>query len=327
MQTATRGATRHRFGLLLVVIGMALLIGACASSAGAPVGPGQGGAVNGQQPDNAGAPAASAAPFAPGGDPGGETGQGENAAFQDGAKIIRTGSLQMEVEDVPAALTTARTAILGLGGFIGASQQYRDGDDVVATITYRIPADRWEDALDKLRGLGTEVGEQTGSDDVTGQLVDLEARIRNLKASETALVAHLEAATRIDDVLEIESRLSDVRGQIEQLAAQQARLDDQVAYATLTVTYGVEVQAVQAAAAAWDPQGEVERAGASLLGFLQALATAGIWFGIVLLPILAVIGIGVGAVAIVGRRFGWFRRPPAVPPVPPMPPTPGVAEG
>jgi hypothetical protein len=317
MQTATRGAIGNRSMLVLVVIVMAMLSAACASGAGASVAPagGGGGFTGAPAPNDGGATAASPAPAAAGRDPGG-VGQGESAAFQSGAKIIRTGSLQMEVDHVPAALEAARNSIIALGGFIGASQQYRDGDDVVATITYRIPADRWEDALDKLRGLGTEVGEQTGSDDVTGQLVDLEARIRNLEASETALVNHLAAATRIEDVLEIESRLSTVRGQIEQLAAQQASIDDQVAYATLTVTYGVEVEAIQVAAANWDPQGEIGRAGASLLGFLQALATAGIWFGIVWLPVLAFIGVIVGVGFVVGRRFGLFRRPapPSVPP-------------
>ena len=123
MQTATRGAIGSRSLLLLVVIVMAVLTVACGSSAGASVAPVGGGAAftsgPGALPNDGGAPAASAAPAAPGAEPGNGGGQGENAAFQDGAKIIRTGSLQMEVTDVPAALTTARTAILGLGGFIG----------------------------------------------------------------------------------------------------------------------------------------------------------------------------------------------------------------
>src|SRR4029453_18967282 len=126
----------------------------------------------------------------------------------------RTGSLQLEVGDVPRALASARSSILGLHGYIGASQQYRGGEHVRAPITHPIPADRWEDALGALRKLGTEVGEQTDSADVTGQLVDLDARIRNLKASETALVGYIARATKVSDVLEIESRLSDVRGQI-----------------------------------------------------------------------------------------------------------------
>ena len=239
---------------------------------------------------------------------------GEAAAFQDGAKIIRTGSLQLEVADVRAAISSGRSAMLGMGGYIGASQQYSDGDGIVATITYRIPAERWEEALDALRALGESVGEQTDAADVTGQIVDLDARIRNLKASESALVRHLGDAGKVSDVLEIEARLSDVRGQIEQLSAQKANLDDQVAYATLTVTYGVEVQAIQAAADRWDPQAQVDEAGASLIGFLQSAANVGIWLAIVGLPILIMVSIVVAIALFVARRFGFFRRAAAAPP-------------
>ena len=319
MQTPIRGAAGRAL-LLIAVAAIAMLTAACAGMAGsaaAPSMPAGGGQDQGNR--DTGQPAASLAPAAPGGQPDEGVGQGNNAAVRDGTKIIRTGSLQMEVADVPAALSSARGSIIGLGGFIGASQQYRDGDDVVATVTYRIPADRWEDALDALRRLGTEVGEQTDSADVTGQLVDLDARIRNLKASETALVGYLANATRVEDLLEIESRLMEVRGQIEQLSAQKLSLDDQVAYATLAVTFGTEAKVIEAAAESWDAMSEVEQAGASLLNFLQALATAGIWFAIVWLPILLVFGIVVGVGIYVARRFGWLRRPAGTPPVPPPP--------
>jgi hypothetical protein len=239
---------------------------------------------------------------------------GEAAAFNDGALIIRTGSLQLEVTDSRAAIAEGRSAILGLGGYIGASQQYVDGEDVVATITYRIPADRWEDALEALRKLGKPISEQTDAADVTGQIVDLDARIRNLRASETALVSHLSAAAKVSDILEIEDRLSVVRGEIEQLTAQKAHLDDQVAYATLTATYGVEIAAVTAAAEQWDAKSEVDRAGASLLGFLQFLASAGIWLAIVGLPIVAVAAVVIGLALFALRRFGVLRRIAGPPP-------------
>jgi hypothetical protein len=299
---------------LTAVVAVACASGTAASPAPAAAGGAGAPALGGQE-----APAA-----APSAGPAQSNG-GTDAAFNDGARIIRTGQLQLEVADVNKALLTARSAIQGIGGYIGASQQYQDGEDTVATVTYRIPADKWETALDALRKLGHEVTENTSSSDVTGQIVDLDARIRNLKASEAALVGYMSKATKVSDVLDIESRLSDVRGQIEQLSAQKANLDDQVSYATLAVTFGVNVPAVQAAAATWDPGGEADRAGATLVGFLEGLVTAGIWFGIVWLPILLLLAVVAGVVFGVGRRFGLFRRSPGAPPVPPMPPAP--AEG
>ena len=238
-------------------------------------------------------------------------------AIQDGARIVRTGSLQLDVKDVKTSLNAARDAITGMGGYIGASQQSNDGTSIVATVTYRIPESRWEEALAALRSLGDEVGEKTDAAEVTNQIVDLAARIRNLQASETALVRHAADSAKISDLLEVESRLTDVRGQIEQLTAQQKNLENQAAYGTLAVTFGTEVAAVQKAAAQWDPKTEVDRAGASLIGFLQTLTTAGIWFAIVWLPMLIALTIVLGIGLVIARRLGFFRR--AAPPLPPAP--------
>jgi hypothetical protein len=257
-----------------------------------------------------GAPAASGAPDRAGGQGSGVT----TDALRDDARIVRTGSLQLEVADVFEALAKARATVLGMDGYIGASQQYNDGEQITASVTYRIPVDRWEDALDAFRGLGTPIEEQTDAVEVTDQIVDLEARVRNLRASETALVRHASEAARVTDLLEIEARLSEIRGQIEQLTAQQRHLEERATYATLTVTFGTEIIAVQQAAEKWDPQAEVDRAGASLLGFLQTLTTAGIWFAIVWLPILLVLAAVVAVIVFVARRFGLLRRQSPMPP-------------
>ncbi len=129
--------------------------------------------------------AASAAPAAP--DNGeGTPGDGVGAPIDD-ARIVRTGTIDLEVKDVPTALRTARDAIRSMGGYIGASTTSNQDDQPFATVTYRIPVDRWEDALDLLRGLNGQttkvVAEQTQAVEVTGAVVDLQARIRNLRAS------------------------------------------------------------------------------------------------------------------------------------------------
>ena len=128
----------------------------------------------------------------------------------DDARIIRTGTIDLEVTDVPTALRTARDGIRALGGYIGASNTSNDGERPIATITYRVPANRWEDALDLLRGLNgltsKVVGEQTQAVEVTGQVIDLEARIRNLRASEDALQEIASKAVRVSDVLEVQDQ-------------------------------------------------------------------------------------------------------------------------
>jgi hypothetical protein len=252
-------------------------------------------------------------------------GSGPLAAVDD-AKIIRTGTMSLEVSDLNGALQAARDGIVGLGGYVGASTTSNDADQPSATITYRIPSSKWEQALDLLHGLGglttKVVTEHTEAVEVTGQVVDLEANITNLKASETALQGIAEKAIKISDVLEVEAQLTSTRGQIQTLEAQLKDLNDRSSYAAMTVSYNVPIVAVQVASKGWDPAAVVDEAAATMVSFLQNIGTAGIWFLIVWLPILLVFGALTLAVIWIARRFG-SRRDTTMSPPPPAP----VAEG
>ena len=300
---------------VLVLLGLTAILAACGSGAGAlpdiggPVGDTSGGfqAAPSAAPAEAEAPDGAPAP--------GEGRDPNQVGARDDAKIVRTGSLELEVRDVGQALRAARDAIVGMGGYVGASTTSNVDDQPMAEITYRIPVDHWEEALDALKslnGLTTKVAqERTQAVEVTGQVVDLQARIRNLRASETALQRIAANATRISDILEVETRLSDVRGQIEQLTAQLQLLDDQASYATLTVLFSTPVVAVEVASNEWQPAETVDEAAASLISILQGLATAGIWFAIVWVPILLFLAVVAVAGIWLARRLGLRRpRPP-----------------
>jgi Domain of unknown function (DUF4349) len=219
--------------------------------------------------------------------------------------IIKTGSLGLQVSGIDAALASASAKIAALGGYVSGSDRSGDGDAQTANVTYRIPASQWDAALVALRGLAIKVlGESTQTQDVTGDVLDLGARITNLQATEAALQAIMAKATRITDVLDVQAQLTDVRGQIEQLSTERKHLQEQASYSTLTVTYSLKPEAaVLLSQKGFDPTSEVDQASASLIGVLQGLATAGIWFAIVWLPILLVLGIVLGVVAMVVRRL------------------------
>jgi hypothetical protein len=305
---------------LLFLIVIAVLIAACGGStaASAPAaqpaaeagGRGLGGAD--------GAPPANPQPAS-------GVGGGQIAAVDD-AKIIRTGTMSIEVSDVGAALRTARDAIVGLGGYVGASTTSNDGDQPSAEITYRIPAGKWESALDLLRGLNglttNVVTEHTEAVEVTSQVIDLQARISNLRASETAFQAIAAKATKISDVLEVQAQLTQTRGEIETLTAQLKDLNDRAGYASLTVQFNVPILAVEVAQKGWDPASVIDEASASMVSVLQGLATAGIWFVIVWLPILLIVGLVAVVAVAIARRLGYGRRTPGG-----LPPAPIVGQG
>jgi hypothetical protein len=306
---------------LLFLIAIAMLIAACGSSTSAslaPVGEAVGNGGGKALGDGAiGAPPANPAPVGVGG--------GQVAAVDD-AKIIRTGTMSIEVSDVGSALRVARDAIVGLGGYLGASTTSNDGDQPSAEITYRIPAAKWEAALDILRGLNglttKVVTEHTEAVEVTSQVIDLQARITNLRASETALQGIAEKATKISDVLEVQAQLTQTRGEIETLTAQLKDLNDRAGYATLTVQFNVPILAVEVAQKGWEPTAIVDEAAATMVSVLQGLATAGIWFVIVWLPILLIVGLVAVIAVAIARRLGYGRRTPGG-----LPPAPIAGEG
>jgi hypothetical protein len=219
--------------------------------------------------------------------------------------IIKTGTLTLRVTAIDPALADATNLVSSLGGYASGSDRTGDGDRLEATITFRIPAPKWEEAFVRLRGLANLVlAEHSETQDVTGQVVDLGARIRNLGATEQALQAIMDRAGTIKDVLSVQGELTSVRGQIEELTAQKTHLEEQAALSTLAVTFSTKPAPVLAKQQArFDPGAEAERASASLVRVLQKVATAGIWFGIVWLPILLAMSIVGGGVLLVARRF------------------------
>ena len=212
------------------------------------------------------------------------TGDSDGLAAPAAQRIIKTGDISVEVEDVAAALTQVRTLAQQVGGYVGGSQA--GTLEQSATLTLRVPAERFEETLVRIREIGgTVVGESTQEQDVTSQVVDLEARIDNLAASEASYRVLAERAEAVDDVLAVQSRLDQVRGQIEQLQAQLDNVSGQAARSTLVVRLVPKAAAVEAQTSGWDPGGQLDRATAALVGVGQAVVSAAIWIGVVILPI------------------------------------------
>jgi len=311
------------FGSLLVIA--ALLAAGCGGSASSPLFAATGGPVDGQ-PAEAPAPVPSAAASAArdaalgstNGGTGGGTATSGGAPDGSGPLIVRTGQLDMQVADLEAAIRGAESAVTSVGGYVAGSQRSGEADQASASVMFRIPAARWTETLDALRKLGTKVlGEQTSSEEVTAQVVDLGARLANLRVTETALQGIMDRATKIPDVLAVQEQLTGVRQQIEELTAQKQTLENRAALATLTVNFTPPpAVAVNQVREGWDPAREVDQAAAALVGLGQGLAGSGIWLLIVWLPILVVIGLlALIALAVVRRVRRAALPPTAVPPV------------
>jgi len=274
--------------LVVGVIGAALITAGSQTSrilstVGAPVG----GATNDQpaQPD-ALAPASTARPAPAAGD-----GADLAAAQVPVLLIVRTGTLELEVADLGQAIAAADSAVTRAGGYVSASTRAATADDATAQSTYRIPSASWDTTLGALRAIASKVkAEQVRTEEVTGQVVDLSARISNLRATEAALQAIMAKATKIGDVLDVQGQLTTTRGEIERLVAEKDNLADQASFGSLTVTFRLPVPAKPAVTPAptkgWDPGTDAANASAKLVRIGQRTTSAGIWLAIIGLPLI-----------------------------------------
>jgi hypothetical protein len=202
--------------------------------------------------------------------------------------IVRTGTLELEVAALAPSISAAASVVAGAGGYISGSDENASGDNANASVSYRIPAAVWDATLDGIRRVASTVRQQqVTSEEVSGQVVDLGARIQNLRATEAALQGIMARATKISDVLDVQKQLTDTRGEIERLVADKTQLEGRAAYGNLKVTFNLPAPAaVVKAQKGWDPAADVDRATGKLIAIGQRATSAGIFLAIVGLPVL-----------------------------------------
>ena len=153
-------------------------------------------------------------------------------------QVVRKATIELETPDVPAAFAKAAHSVSeARAEYVQESSLTGEGKAAKATLTLRIAADRLGQAMTDLAALGTVKNQSTTGEDVTGQAVDLDARLRNEQRVEAELLALLEKRSDapLKDILELRQSLSGVRESIERLAGQRQHLSRLVSLATVLV--------------------------------------------------------------------------------------------
>ncbi|HEV7668610.1 MAG TPA: DUF4349 domain-containing protein [Thermoanaerobaculia bacterium] len=237
-------------------------------------------------------------------------------------KLIKTIEMAIEVrrpEEVSATLQKLAETLGGYVSGVGASR-LPDGAMQVA-VTLRIPVEKLDAARAEVKKLAVKVlSEQLRTEDVTDQLVDLDARLKTLRATEVelqALLAESRAkARKVDEIMAIYTELTEIRTQIEQIGAQVVGLDRQVAYSTLQVQISPVSAARPVTGDGWQPGDRVRDSARTLVNFLRGLGDFLIFALIVGLPVLLVIWLALFLLRKLWRRVRGNRRPKAAPPKP-----------
>jgi hypothetical protein len=183
-------------------------------------------------------------------------------------EIVYTAQVDVRVRDVDDALDAANGAVDDAGGRV-FEQRSDLGQEPTITATYKVPPARFDELLDAISKLGRVRERTVDSSDVTGQVVDLEARIRATRTSVERLQALLAQSGSVGDLLTAERELVTREGQLEALEGQLATLRAQVDQATITAVF--TSRAAPAAAKPGEPT--------KLPGFLSGLRTGAQAFG------------------------------------------------
>jgi hypothetical protein len=153
-------------------------------------------------------------------------------------QIIRKATIELLTDDVRAAFLKAmRIVSEAKGEFVQDSSLSGIAESMQADLTLRVAADRLPEVMNELRQLGEVRSEKLVGEDVTTQIVDLEARLRNEQRVEAELLDLLEKRqdAPLKEILDLRSSLSQVRSAIERLTAQRERLNRLVSLATALV--------------------------------------------------------------------------------------------
>lgn len=150
--------------------------------------------------------------------------------------IIRTAYVSLRVDAVDTAVRQVRELTRASQGLVvGENISGTDGD-AYASVTVQVPADSLDPYLEQLQALGTVDSLDVSAQDITTQVVDLDARIDALQTSIDRLTTLMAEAERVEDLLAVETELARRQAELDSLTAQRTYLADQVAMSTVTVS-------------------------------------------------------------------------------------------
>ena len=152
-------------------------------------------------------------------------------------KIVKSASVDMEVEDVESAAEEIADYVVGRGGMVVSSNINYRAKRKQTYMTLRVPVSSFENVLKHLRRFAVEIlNESVSGQDETGRYVDLEGRLRALQASEAQFLKIMEGADTTQDILQVQRELENVRSRIESVQAQMKNIASRSDMSTINLT-------------------------------------------------------------------------------------------
>lgn len=232
---------------------------------------------------------------------------GIESVAENGRKLIKTVYLEMQTKEFDAVLEGLSAKVKEMGGYIenssirGSDYYYESTRDAYYTI--RVPSDRLDEFVEVVGDLGNVTRKSENVEDVTLQYVDTESRKKALETEQDRLLELLGQADNMEDLLTIESKLSEVRYELENYGSQLRLLDNQIDYSTVNVDI-MEVERITEVKERTFFEEVADRFSDSLYSVSRGFRGFAVWF-LGSLPVLAVWAAVIAVIVLVIRKvFG-----------------------
>ncbi len=231
-------------------------------------------------------------------------GTGVTAAESESEQMVMmSASLSIAVDDPSTTMADIQKLARDMGGFTVYSNLYKTqtmtGSEVFeASVTIRVPAERLDEAMEKIKAMTGDakkytLNENVSGQDVTKEYTDLQSRLRNLEEADAKLSEFYEQATKTEDALAIYNQKMQVTEQIEVIKGQIKYYDESVSTSSITVSIQAKETIAPLTVAGWKPSGVARDALQALIKFGKGLVNFLIWLVLYVLPIALVIGLPV----------------------------------
>ncbi len=229
---------------------------------------------------------------------------GIESVADTGRKLIKTVNLELQTKEFDTVVEGIAKNVRDIGGYVESSSVWGNSYTSVSTrsadYTARIPSDKLDEFIQIVDELGNVTYKSEGVEDVTLQYIDVESRKKSLETEQERLLELLEQAGNLEDLMAIESRLSEVRYELENYGSQKRLLDNQIDYSTVHISVS-EVERITETGERGFFQEISDRFGDNLYAVGQGLR--GFAIGLIgSLPILAVWAVVIGAIVLILRK-------------------------
>ena len=247
---------------------------------------------------------------------------GASVAANSDRRIIKQADVALLVADTDVAINRITQTAADAGGYLLSSQSWiqavADKEYKYASLTLSIPADQFEQSLNRVREVAVQIlRESSAGEDVTDQFVDLESELINLKATRDRIRGFLERTKTVEEALKVNEQLSAVESKIETTQGRMNYLAGRSTFSTIVITLEPQIPPTPEPTPSptatptptptperWQPMQTFSEASVTLRSTYQTIFDLLIWFGVVIVPI----GLPVVLIGWLITRLVWRRR-------------------